>query len=351
MNKLTPCLIVIATLFFIGCTSIEIKEEQFLRSQSEAIVYDLIRFGASSSEQIAQRTAYSVTEIEQKLAKLQQQGQLQYDAGQWSLTQAYQAKRQDYIAAIREFNPEDLSRKSASHTFMLEQIAGSNIHYAAMLSKTPRETIILFPGNGFNLIPDAIELQKLAAPQRNLVIMEYPGMGSRGSKLSIESLAAHAEAFYSEVTKRPEVRDTKITVYGFSLGGFVATKIAAKYQPHGLILDSTAPDFQRWIDSNVPLYAKAFVDVKAQASLTNVSNQRLIQQLRQPILFMVGGKDTVTPTALMQALAEQAKASRYKKFVVLDGVGHGESLDHPDFNNTVSRFLNRLLSEQAQLNH
>ncbi len=342
MNKLISSLIVIAALFFIGCTSIEIKEEQFLRSQTEAIVYDLMRFDASTSAQIAQRTSYSLTEVEQKLAKLAQQGKLQLQAGKWSLTEKYRGKRQDDISAIKNFSPEALNSKSASHTFKLEQIAGSNIHYAAMLSKQPQETIIIFPGNGFNLIPGATELLKFSAPQRNLVIMEYPGMGSHGGKLTIDNLESSADTFYNHIINRPEISGTKITVYGFSLGGFVATKIASKHQPHGLILDSTAPDFQSWIDSNVPLYAKAFVDVKAQASLTNVSNQQLIQQLRQPMLFMVGTKDTVTPTALMRSLAEQAKASTYKKFVVLDSVAHGESVDHHDFNNTVTSFLKRL---------
>nr|WP_269468589.1 alpha/beta fold hydrolase [Alteromonas sp. ASW11-130] len=218
-------------------------------------------------------------------------------------------------------------------------VPDSGIYGASFISENANETLVIFPGNGFNLVPDMSEIRPLLAPKRNIFVMEYPGMGESKSKLTVSTLRESARRFMSYVSQRSDVYTTRIILYGFSLGGFVATEVASADQVDALILDSTAPDMQKWVDANVPVYAKAFVDINIAPQLREVSNIEHVSSLSITILFVAGKQDRITPPELMQTLFDAAMVAEFKKMTLLDNVRHGESIDHSDFKHAVNHFL------------
>lgn len=335
-------LVLLCSSSIAACSSINIKETSFLRDQQQAVLYYLTRFGPSTSEDIAENTFYPVKSIEKRLRKLQEKQFVELQSDEWVISDKYREDEYEYVEAIENFEEETIKASLKDHVYSTRIIKPEGFQVASFVSKSATHTLIVFPGNGFNLVPDAQELQKLLAPQRNVFVMEYPGMGDSKGVLTIKSLKESAHKFFQTVVQEPGVNRTEIAVYGFSLGGFVATEIAASFDVDALILDSTAPDMQSWIDANVPLYAKAFVKVEADDALKQVNNTALIKNLPYPMLFIAGSEDEITPPDLVREIYDSAESSSYKNFVLLDGVTHGESLDHANFQPSIKAFMSRL---------
>ncbi len=325
--------------FVSACSSITIKEESFLRDRQHSTLYQLIRYEGSTKDEVSERTYYSVEEIDKSLIKLQKKGFVEYRSGGWWITEKYRKEEPDYTTSIEKFRIQDIQSGLSEHDFSLKRIDNDRIQVAAYLSNSPKETLVIFPGNGFNIVPDILEVKKFLAPHRNVFVMDYPGMGDSQGRLTIESLRASAKSFIDYVAVQDSVKNTKLIIYGFSLGGFVATEIASQLELDALILDSTAPDMQSWVDANVPLYAKAIVNVEVDEKLKSVSNLGVISTIGCPILFIVGADDEITPPALMSKLESSAKNSKYTEMVILEGVSHGESLDHSKFKTTIGTFI------------
>ena len=334
--------LVLVGLSITACSSITIKEQGFLRDRQQAILYYLTRFGAASSDDIAKHTYYPVESIEKSLKTLQEKSLVDSNSDVWSVTDKYRTDEQEYVEAIKQHSEEKISAALTHHRYTKRMLTPEGVQFASFVSSTAEQTIIVFPGNGFNLVPDVRELLKLLEPNRNVFVLEYPGMGDSKGELTIQSLRNAAQQFYESIAQDPAVQGTKLIIYGFSLGGFVATEIAASNNVDGLILDATAPDMQSWIDANVPLYAKAFVRVEADDALKQVSNVRIIKRLTCPMLFIAGSQDQIIPPEMMKTLHDSAENAQYKSFMILDGVEHGESLDHSGFRPLLAQFLRAL---------
>ncbi len=325
-----------------ACSTISIKESSFLRDQQQVVLYYLTRFGPSTADQVAENTAYPVTAIKTRLEKLEDKQLVVVNSGKWSISEQYRQNERQDVQAIENYNDKALQDSLEHHNYSTRIIQPNGFQMASFIAESANQTLVVFPGNGFNLVPDALALENLLEPHRNVFVMEYPGMGDSKGDLTIDSLRDAASKFFTVVSKHPSVENTEIAVYGFSLGGFVATEVATSFEIDALILDSTAPDMQSWIDANVPLYAKAFVNVEADNALTQVNNSALLKDLTYPMLFIVGSDDNITPPSLVESLYSSAEKSTDKNFVLLDGVGHGGSLDQPEFKASIDTFMNKL---------
>lgn len=105
-------------------------------------------------------------------------------------------------------------------------------------------TILMFHGNAGNIghrIPIAKVLEESIGC--NVLMLEYRGYGLSTGTPDEEGLAIDAQTGLDYVRQRAESRNTKIVIYGQSLGGAVAIRLVAKNQQDGdiagLILENT----------------------------------------------------------------------------------------------------------------
>ncbi len=325
-----------------GCTTVHIDESRMLQSRRQALWYDVALLGPASTAQLVERSGYPERDVTGLLGELQARHYISEAAGQWELGPQYPPEGREYAVAIRGFSEEALAAAHPDHRFSMTRIDGDRLLVAGFTAAHARSTLLVFGGNGFHVVPDVEEAAKLLAPDRNVFVMDYPGMGGSAGETTIADLQLASRAFFDAVGQLPGVRGTRLVLYGFSIGGFVATELAASHRVDGLILDSTAPDIQAWIDANVPLYAKLFVRVEVSPPLRGVSNTRDIAALDCPMLFIAGSDDRVTPPPLVRALYDAAGRARWKRFVELEGAGHGGSSDSPDFAPAIDGFMRRV---------
>lgn len=102
----------------------------------------------------------------------------------------------------------------------------------------------MFHGNAGNIghrIPVAAMLDE--AIGCNVLMLEYRGYGLSTGTPDENGLMIDAQTGLDYIRQRSELRDTKILVYGQSLGGAVSINLVEKNQKHGdiagLILENT----------------------------------------------------------------------------------------------------------------
>ena len=105
-------------------------------------------------------------------------------------------------------------------------------------------TVMMFHGNAGNIghrVPIAKVIQETL--QCNVLMLEYRGYGLSTGTPDEVGLKIDAQTGLDYLRQRPETKDTKIVLYGQSLGGAVAIYLAASNQEQGdiagLILENT----------------------------------------------------------------------------------------------------------------
>jgi len=105
-------------------------------------------------------------------------------------------------------------------------------------------TIITFHGNAGN-IGHRLPIAKVLAEDIlcNVFLVEYRGYGFSSGEPNEKGLSIDAQTALDYIRSRKDLRDTKIVIYGQSLGGAVSIGLVGKNlqgsQISGLILENT----------------------------------------------------------------------------------------------------------------
>lgn len=113
-------------------------------------------------------------------------------------------------------------------------------------------TVLMLHGNAGNIghrLPIARVLMELV--NCNIFMLEYRGYGLSTGSPGESGLVIDAQTALDYIKQRAETRDTRIVVYGQSLGGAVSIKLVAKNQHSisGLILENTFLSMRKLIPS------------------------------------------------------------------------------------------------------
>lgn len=116
---------------------------------------------------------------------------------------------------------------------------GVALHGWFVPAAAPRATVLFLHGNGGNV---SHRLEKLAIFGRlrlNVLIVDYRGYGKSAGTVGEEGTYRDARAAWRHLTQARKLAPEAIVIYGESLGGAVATRLAAEQQPRALIVESS----------------------------------------------------------------------------------------------------------------
>lgn len=190
-----------------------------------------------------------------------------------------------------------------------------------------RRLVLYYSGNAANRRYRVPELSVLTSLGTDVFIFDYRGYGDNSGSPSEEMLAADARATWNYVTQEREVRPDRVILYGESLGGAVAVRLAAELCEAGnplagLILRST---FSSLVDAGA--YHYPWLPVRLALVDRFLAIDR-IPQVTCPILQIHGTRDSIMPIELgrklFEAAPEQSSSGIAKKFVELPGAGHND---------------------------
>lgn len=165
--------------------------------------------------------------------------------------------------------------------------------------------VLFFCGNGGNRRHRTDEYQLLTDLNCHVFVFDYRGYGDNPGSPSENKIVEDGLQAWHYVTKSRGVAPGRVVLFGESLGGGVATRLAAEVcqsseEPGGLILRST---FSSMVDAASHNYP--WLPVR-QVLLDRYLSTEHIKTVTCPILMFHGGQDTIVPLSLGKKLYEAA---------------------------------------------
>lgn len=111
--------------------------------------------------------------------------------------------------------------------------------------KTIKKTIFYFHGASGNVTTYQAMTKPLAEAGYQLVMIDFRGYGLSTGKTTHENVAEDGQKFFDALMKRPDIKNTKVYIYGASLGTQIAAHLAKDNVSRisGLILDCPMSSF------------------------------------------------------------------------------------------------------------
>jgi uncharacterized protein len=201
-----------------------------------------------------------------------------------------------------------------------------------------RGAVILFHGNAGNISHRLEYLSMFRRMGLSTLIFDYRGYGRSTGKPSEKGLYRDAEAAWKFVAEERGIPADRIVLFGESLGGAVATWLAARQRPGALVLASvftSVPDMGSELYPWLPIRWLARMRYDTRAALTDVTC---------PVLVAHSPEDEIVPFSHGRELF--AAAPEPKAFLELAG-GHNEGFvfARPDWEAAVAGFLGQHLDQ------
>jgi hypothetical protein len=206
-----------------------------------------------------------------------------------------------------------------------EIVTSDGNRLAAVLLRRPGAavTILYFGGNQFTVGMHGAYATRLLAPlQTNLMLVDYRGYGRSQGSPTAANLHSDGLEVFDYLARLPGIQPGSIVVHGQSLGSFIAGHVAALRETAGVVLESSVTTTEEWVAGQ-----SRGIQVRIAPALVGQGNQRNMPRIEEPLLLLVGSRDTTTPPAMSQALYRQSPLpAGLKTLVIVDGADHNNVL-------------------------
>lgn len=207
---------------------------------------------------------------------------------------------------------------------------GRKVSFVHLENPASRFVILYSHGNAEDLGTVIGRLAELREMGYSVVGYDYGGYGTSEGVPNEAGSYADIDAVYRYLTETLAIPPRNIVLYGFSLGGGVATDLASRKPVGGLVLEST--------------FVSAFRVVTRYKLLPFDRFRSLakIESVKCPVLVMHGDADRVIPEWHGRKLFDSAKSPKYSLWV--PGAGHGDLsfVAGPKYRETFGRFVSSL---------
>lgn len=206
-------------------------------------------------------------------------------------------------------------------------------------------TVLYFGGNGYTIARQGEQTLKLYRDLPvNLVLVDHRGYGGSGGSAGLAALMSDAIEVYDVVHVDPALGMLPLIVHGHSLGSFMAGGVADARRLDGLILESSVTTAEAWtmhLRSRQSWWVRALVwKVKPGPGLAALGNADPVAALDEPVLFVVGADDDVTPPSFSRELYASAPLpDGRRRLLVVPGRGHMNAADSPEFRAMAEQLL------------
>lgn len=216
--------------------------------------------------------------------------------------------------------------------------------YAALFTRPHSKALVLyFGGNGFVISNYYQEILSVYSNQSvDVLMVDYRGYGASTGVASLNSLMGDAVPVYDFVRALPDYKGKAVVVHGHSLGSFMAGEIANERTLDGLVLEASATTAEDWVqgfvDNSVWLRRGELDD-----GLKGKGNLRVMADLDEPVLFVVGEKDTTTRSDMSAKLfAAAGVPPAWKELLVVPSASHNEASMSREYAEAFTRLIARI---------
>lgn len=166
--------------------------------------------------------------------------------------------------------------------------------FAKPNTKNTKKTIFYFHGAAGNVTTYQFMTKPLVDAGYQVVMIDFRGYGLSTGKPNHKNVAEDGQKFFDELIRRPDIKNTKVYIYGASLGTQIAAHLAKDNvsKISGLILDCPMASFTDIAAHFTPQY-KDFI---LQSMISPYAAKEDVKALgKLPVLVIHGGEDKTVP--------------------------------------------------------
>lgn len=197
------------------------------------------------------------------------------------------------------------------------------------------QVLLFFHGNAGNISHRRDSIEVFHRLGLNVFIIDYRGYGRSKGSPSEQGLYRDADAAWRYLTEEKDYAADQILIFGRSLGGVVAAKLASGVEARGLILESTlssAHDFARAV---FPILSRLVV------MRYDFNTLEYIQHVQYPVMILHSPTDEIMPFQLGEKVYQAA--NQPKQFISMRGSHNsGFVLSQPEYEQQLESWLNTL---------
>jgi len=194
------------------------------------------------------------------------------------------------------------------------------------------QVLLFFHGNAGNISHRRDSLELFHRLGLNVFIIDYRGYGKSRGKPDEQGLYRDAAAAWDYLTEAKGIANDHILIFGRSLGGAVAARLASGVQARGLILESTL--------SSARDFARAVFPVLSRLVVTryDFNTAENIQRVHYPVLVLHSPEDEIMPFHLGEKIFQAAQQPKH--FVRMQGDhNNGFLQSQPEYAQELERWL------------
>lgn len=207
----------------------------------------------------------------------------------------------------------------------------------------PKGVILYFHGNSSNLQRWGKIAGSYIQFGYDVLVMDYRGYGKSSGPRNENNLYSDAQYFYDFA--KNIYGENNLVVYGRSLGGAYAVKVAAENMPKAVILEATFLNLQdlvnRWLPNSVTNL------ISPTMTYHFLSNEN-IADIQVPLYHFHGNKDLIVPIKSGKKLFEvfqRAQPGIEKKFIEIDEGTHDDLVNHDLYTKHLEEILGSKMTD------
>jgi len=198
--------------------------------------------------------------------------------------------------------------------------------------KESKQALLFFHGNGGNISHRGESLKIFHSLGLNVLIIDYRGYGKSDGVMSEQGFYLDAMSAWQYLTAKRGFKPENIVIFGRSLGGAVATQLATQVDEKALIVESTFSSVNDMVSMVMPLISK-FIYLRY-----SFNTEKIINQVKSPILLMHSQDDEVVPYELGEKVFAAAKSPKYF-FELYGGHNDGFMQNVNEYRQTLNWFI------------
>lgn len=223
----------------------------------------------------------------------------------------------------------------------LQTTNGVSLHGWYLPHSGSNRALLFFHGNAGNISHRGESLAIFHRLGFNILIFDYRGYGQSEGSPTEDGLHADAVAAWRFLREVKGFDAGEITLFGRSLGGAVAARIAAEVKPVALILESTFSSAKDVAAEVFPLTSK-FMFLRF-----DFNTVKWIKSVTCPVLILHSPDDEIIPFSLGEKIYRTANEP--KTMLRLRGDhNRGFLQSQPDYENNISEFLSRYAKDAGK---
>jgi fermentation-respiration switch protein FrsA (DUF1100 family) len=201
--------------------------------------------------------------------------------------------------------------------------------------KKSDQVLLFFHGNAGNISHRRDSIEIFHRLGLNVFIIDYRGYGKSQGKPGEQGLYLDASAAWRYLSKEKGFAAKQILIFGRSLGGATATRLASEVQARGLILESTFSSSKDFARSVFPFLSRLLF------MRYDFDTAEKIKRVNYPVLVLHSPDDEIMPFHLGEKVYQSAHQPKH--FVKMKGDhNYGFVLSQPGYEQELAEWLKSL---------